>query len=210
MAKTKHWAYSILALGGGFVGGLAALQFGPTVAAAAHATHTVRAEKFELVDEGDNRRGLLEVTPDGMSDLILYDGQGHDRTEYRVAHDGTASLGFFDDTGAHRVLLGEAPNGRSGVSIYGAHGRLLAELAVDEHDEANVTLYDPNTGRARVGLGVATTGGPALALFDEKGNDRAELHVTATGKPGLAFADETGKTVAGLPIKAAPETSAQQ
>ena len=148
MAKTKHWAYSILALGGGFVGGLAALQLGPTVAAAAHATHTVRAEKFELVDEGDNRRGLLEVTPDGMSDLILYDGQGHDRTEYRVAHDGTASLGFFDDTGAHRVLLGEAPNGRSGVSIYGAHGRLLAELAVDEHDEANVTLYDPNTGRA--------------------------------------------------------------
>ena len=64
-----------------------------------------------------------------------------------------------------------------------------------------MTLYDPNTGVARVGLGVAANGEPALALFDQHGRDRAELHVNAQGKPGLALADEAGKTVAGLPME---------
>jgi hypothetical protein len=64
-----------------------------------------------------------------------------------------------------------------------------------------VTLYDPKTGTARVGLGVAANGEPALALFDANGHDRAELHINAQGKPGLAFADEQGKTTAGLPME---------
>lgn len=209
MAKGKNWAYAILALGGGFLGGLAATQLAPTVADAARGARTIRAERFELVDKAGTRRAALEVTPTGMSDLLLYDGNGRDRAEYRVSRDGVATLGFYDASGAHRVLLGEAPGGRNGVTVYGNHGRLLAGLTVNADDEANVTLYDPNTGRARIGLGVATTGAPALALFDAKGNDRAELHVGASGKPGFALADETGKTIAGLPARESVGSSAQ-
>ena len=65
----------------------------------------------------------------------------------------------------------------------------------------NLTLYDPNTGRARVGIGVAANGSPAVVLFDQKGNDRAELNINSKGKAGLALADENGKTIAGLPAE---------
>lgn len=208
MNKGKNWGYAMLALGGGFLGGLVATQLAPAVADAAHAAHTIKAEQFELVDKAGTRRAALEVTPNEMADLLLYDGDGHDRAELRVSRDGIATLGFYDDKGARRVLVGEAPGPTNGIAVFGGKGRVQASLTVNANDEASVTLYDPNTGRARVGLGVATTGAPALALFDEKGMDRAELHVGATGKPGLALADETGKSIAGMPEKE-PETSAQ-
>ncbi len=211
MTKGKNWGYAMLALGGGFLGGLVATQLAPAVANAAHAAHaahTIKAEQFELVDRAGTRRAALEVTANEMADLLLYDGDGHDRAELRVSRDGIATLGFYDDKGARRVLVGEAPGPTNGIAVFGSKGRVQASLTVNANDEASVTLYDPNTGRARVGLGVATSGTPALALFDEKGNDRAELHVGATGKPGLALADEAGKSIAGMPEKE-PETSAQ-
>ncbi len=169
MNKGKNWGYAMLALGGGFLGGLVATQLAPAVADAAHAAHTIKAEQFELVDKAGTRRAALEVTPNEMADLLLYDGDGHDRAELRVSRDGIATLGFYDDKGARRVLVGEAPGPTNGIAVFGGKGRVQASLTVNANDEASVTLYDPNTGRARVGLGVATTGAPALALFDEKG-----------------------------------------
>jgi hypothetical protein len=77
----------------------------------------------------------------------------------------------------------------------------MAAFTVADDNASSVTLYDPDTGRARVGLGVTSTGEPALVLFDENGHDRAEMHVHADGKPGLALADESGKSVAGLPMQ---------
>ena len=59
--------------------------------------------------------------------------------------------------------------------------------------------FDPETGLARLGLGVATTGEPALLLLDKGGIDRAEMSLRPDGKPGVAFADDKGKTVAGYP-----------
>jgi len=209
MVKGKNWAYAMLALGGGLLGGVAATQLAPAVADAAHGVHTVKAEQFVLVDKAGKQRAALEVTASGLADLVLYDGAGDDRAELRVSRDGVSTLGFYDDKGARRVLIGQATGGRNGVTVYGNSGRLLAGLTVNANDEASVSLYDPTTGRARVGLGVATTGAPALALFDEMGHDRAELHVGATGKPGLALADETGKSIAGMPEKEAPAPSAQ-
>jgi hypothetical protein len=73
-----------------------------------------------------------------------------------------------------------------------------------------VTLYDPSTGRARVGLGVSASGEPALVLFDQGGRDRAEMHVTVNGKPGLALADENGKSIAGLPVQEQIQQAPQQ
>jgi len=94
MNKGKNWGYAMLALGGGFLGGLVATQLAPAVADAAHAAHTIKAERFELVDKAGARRAALEVTPNEMADLLLYDGDGHDRAELRVSRDGIATLGF--------------------------------------------------------------------------------------------------------------------
>jgi hypothetical protein len=85
----------------------------------------------------------------------------------------------------------------------------MAGFTVADDNASSVTLYDPASGRARVGLGVAANGVPALVLFDQRGRDRAELHVNTDGKSGLALADESGKSVAGLPLQQA-QPSPQQ
>jgi hypothetical protein len=162
-----------------------------------------------LVDNNGARRAALEVTDTGIADLVMFDGAGQDDAELRVTRDGITTLGFYDKQGNRRVLIGEVPGGRNGMTVYGNNDKLLAGLTVSHTDEPSLTLYDPNTGRARAGLGVAGSGSTALALFDAKGNDRAELHVTTQGNPGLALANEKGKTVAGLPAHAAPSQSSE-
>jgi hypothetical protein len=199
MRRERTWIYALLTLGGGMIGGIAATQIAPVAADAAWGHHTIKAESFELVDKSGTERAELEVTPTGLADLVMYDGSHHDRAELRVAKDGESTLGFYDDSGARRVLIGGAP-------VYGSNRKLLAGLTVGENNESSLTLYDPTNGLARAGLGVASTGAPALAMFDAKGRDRAELHVGAKGKPGLALADEDGKSIAGLP----QSSSAQQ
>ena len=102
-------------------------------------------------------------------------------------------------------MLFRSQDGRNGLAIYADNGRQVAGFTVAEDNQSSVTLYDPNNGRARVGLGVAATGEPALVLFDQNGRDRAELHVSLNGHPGLALADANGKSIAGLPVSEAPQ-----
>jgi hypothetical protein len=107
-------------------------------------------------------------------------------------------------------LVGEATSGRNGIAVYDSNGRQLASLSASADNQPSLTLYDPNTGRASVGLGVAEAGQPALVLFDQDGRDRLELHVNKDGNPGIALANAEGKTVAGLPVREAAENGAQQ
>jgi hypothetical protein len=179
MKDRKYWLYAILALVGGVFGGaLSGHLFPGDAEAAARAARVLKAEKFVLVDHDGNQRGVIQVD----------------------AENG-AAIGFYDQNGNKRVILGETPHGRNGLAIYGTNGRQMAGFTVAGDNQSSVTLYDPANGRARVGLGVAATGEPALVLFDQKGRDRAEMHVTVKGKPGLALADETGKSFAGLPVQ---------
>ena len=196
--------YAALTMGGGFLGGVVATQLTPVIANAARATQTVRAEQFLLVDKEGAKRASLQVNSSGAANLVMYDAAGHDRADLRVTKEGVGTIGFREDSGAPKVLIGAAPNGRDGVTLYGHNNKLLAGLTGGANDEASLTLYDPGTGRARAGLGVAANGLPALALFDGNGKDRAELHVNPNGKAGLALADENGKSIAGMPEKEQP------
>ncbi|MBV8357167.1 MAG: hypothetical protein JO189_04415, partial [Deltaproteobacteria bacterium] len=171
MLNSRNWLYAAIVAAGGFAGGLTAMQFAPGDALAAH-HHGVRiltAEEFELVDKNGDRRASLQVTSRGMADLMMFDGEGNDRAEFRVARDGGSSLEFFDTNGNQRIVVGETPPGRNGIAIYDKSGRQLATLSVAADNQANLTLYDANSGRARAGLGVSTSGEPALVLFDQQG-----------------------------------------
>jgi hypothetical protein len=214
MKDRKQWLYAILALVGGVFGGaLSGHLFPPRDAEAAaervarvraaHAAGVVKATKFVLVDRDGTERGVIEVNSRGIADIALNDQSGRRRGEFRVGAEGGGAIGFYDRNGDKRVILGETPNGRDGLAIYGTSGRQMAGFTVAEDNQSSVTLYDPASGRARVGLGVAASGVPALVLFDQEGRDRAELHITVNGKPGLALADESGKSVAGLPVQEA-------
>jgi len=205
MTSRRNWLYAILALTGGFIGGIVATQVAPGIAIAARHPRSISAERFVLVDEKGTQRGVMQVTSRGAADIQLTDASGRYRAQFRVTADGAAGVSFLDQNGARRVAVGEIPQGPNGIAIYSSNGRRqLATLAVSAKDEANLTLYDPASGRARAGLGVSTDGQPALVLFDQNGKDRVEVHVGAKGRPGIALADENGKTVAGLPVEAAP------
>lgn len=207
MKNLRHWLYGILALTGGILGGAIASRVAPVegiALASTHGMHTmreVRAQKFVLEDSDGTERGIIQVNSRGFADVELDDASGRDRAEFRVASEGSSSITFYDEKGAKRVQLGSSPAGRDGLALFSASGRQLASFAATDDNQSSVTLYDPNNGVARVGLGVAATGEPALALFDQHGYDRAELHVNSSGKPGLALADQAGKTVAGLPME---------
>ena len=186
---TRRWRWP-----GGVIGGIAATEFVPGVAVAAHQIRVLRAEQFELVDGSGSKRAVLEVTARGIADLVMIDGRGRERAAFRVAREGGASVGFMTSTAPLGCLSARANQGRNGTANYGSNGEQLAGLTVAPEDQGSLTLYDPNSGRARAGLGVGAKGSPDLALFDQSGRDRAELHVTANGTPGLALANEGGKT----------------
>jgi hypothetical protein len=208
MKDRKYWLYAILALvGGGFGGALSGHLFPREAEAAARAAREIKAEKFVLVDHDGNERGVIEVSSTGVAGVSLEDQTGRQRSVLRVGTDGGAAIGFYDQNGAKRVIVGETPNGRDGLAIYGTSGRQISGFTVADDDASSVTLYDPTTGRARVGLGVSAKGEPALVLFDQSGRVRAELHVNDKGKPRLALADESGKSIAGLPVQ--EQTQAQ-
>jgi hypothetical protein len=40
-----------------------------------------------------------------MADLMMFDGERNDRAEFRVARDGSSSLGFYDQKGRLERLL---------------------------------------------------------------------------------------------------------
>jgi hypothetical protein len=181
------------------------MMFGPSNAFAVRRMHrawTVEAEEFVLVGPNRERRGVIQVSDQGTAALYLNDANGKERTELKVAADGLASLGFYDANGNQRVVVGKgaSPQSQAGIGIFSADGNQVASLSSTDSGEVNMTLYDNKTGLARVGLGLAADGTPALVLFDASGKDRAELHVTSSG-PGLALADEKGKSIAGLPMQ---------
>jgi hypothetical protein len=71
MTIAQKWLYVAMALTGGFLGGIAAMEFAPGVALAAHQTRLSRAEQFELVDNSGSKRAVLRVTARRMADLII-------------------------------------------------------------------------------------------------------------------------------------------
>jgi hypothetical protein len=205
VVNRRHWLYALLALAGGFIGGMIAIQLAPgesmaaAKAARARSARVVKAEQFVLVDRSGTQRGVMQVA-DGTSSLALNDGDGHNRAELHVKKEGGSSVTFYDQAGNRRIEVGQSPSGSAGLAIFASGGgRQIAAVSAAGSGETGFTLYDPTTGRARAGLGVAADGEPALVLFDQNGKDRAELHIAVQGKPGLVLADENGKTIAAVP-----------
>jgi hypothetical protein len=209
MKNGKPWLTVTMALLGGMVGGAVATMLGASNAfAVRHSQHarTVTAEKFVLLGRNGDERAIIQVSDKGTAAIYLNDESGKERAELKVAADGRGSLGFYDSDGHKRVVVGAggASGSQAGVGIFSADGDQVAGLTASLGGEVNLTLYDGKTGLARAGLGLASDGTPALALFDQNGKDRAELHLDKSGNPGLALADVNGKSIAGLPMESTP------
>jgi hypothetical protein len=201
MKQNRPWIYLALTLVGGIIGGALSSHLwpAPNAVAAEKQAKVITAGKFVLTDSGGLERALLSTEQSGGVSLVLNDVNGKERAEFRVGPKGGASVGFFDETGNRLVGMGTASDGRAGIGIYAPDGKVVAGFSTTPTGDTGLTLFDRATGLARLGLGVAPTGEPALLLMDKNGIDRAEMSLRADGKPGVAFADEKGKTVAGYP-----------
>jgi hypothetical protein len=105
---------------------VAALAYaaGQVKAAKALTKHTVRAQRFELVDAAGKVRSVLGVSDDGGSGLGLWDRDGKDRGGLMLLADGTPGLALRDREGKQRILLTFAQ--RSDVARTSFFRRFLA------------------------------------------------------------------------------------
>ncbi len=155
---------------------------------------TVTAERFELVDEAGNLRGLFHVD-EGVSALILHDDASRPRIGLGVQAKGPSAVCILDTAGQIRAACGEDA-GRYGVSVYDANGQMRGRFGyLDELDSAVLAMYSA-ADEPRVMLqGSADT--PALMLLDGVGRPRVALGVTPTGA-GVFLYDLQGTTRGGL------------
>src|SRR5260370_33659227 len=129
MMKPETRLYAMLTLMGAFLGGAVMTQFAASVAMASGHVRTLSAEQFVLLDRDGTQRAVMKVAPDGTTHFAMYDGHRRDRADFRVPRDEPAALGFYDQSGSPRVLVGASLNGRTGIAIYSTGGRQIATLS---------------------------------------------------------------------------------
>jgi hypothetical protein len=202
MKQSKPWLAVASALAGGMIGGVVATHLSASGAlAATHDRHAriVRAERFVVVGPNGEDRISMQVTGHGIADIALADAQGRNRAEIRVTPQGGAAIGFYDADGGKRLIAGLTDENSAGIAMYSTAGRQLMAMAAQHTGDMALTLYDPNSGLARAGLGLGPEGSPALVMFDKSGREREEMSLSKPDTPNLLAIDQAGKTIAALP-----------
>ncbi len=177
----------------------------------------LRAHRFELVDENDNVRGVLQVTEDG-SRFRLLDENCKVRAGLSVDKDGPRldllnesekiratldvdtlgpALALRDENGKMRVILDVDKVG-SCLDLRDEDGRPQALLSVDRKLGSHLLLAAGNA-KMKALLSVKNDFGPGLALYDDSGTPRVGLVAARSGGASLTLADENGRFLEGLP-----------
>lgn len=136
---------------------------------------TIRAKRFELVDDLGRARTLL-----------YWDGEQ------------TAALEFFEDGQFPRLSLGINPEGASTFTLYDTNGTIRARIASEYVGERTLlTIREaPDTIRAQIML--EDKGAVGIALTDQSGRKRISLQVGADGLTSLMMLDKDGNPVDGV------------
>jgi hypothetical protein len=71
----------------------------------------LKAEKFELVDEGGHEHASLAIGADGTPSMVLYDVDHSVRLVVELMAKGNARVFFSDQNGKIRHVLGTAEDG---------------------------------------------------------------------------------------------------
>ena len=157
------------AMVGGALANVGLAQIKPVMAqnppkAEAPAQDSVRAKRFELVDESRKTRVLLDVVK-GEPIFAMSDSDGNTRLSAQVLASGEAVIG-----------------------LKGADGKTRLSLITDADGTPTLTLGDVR-GAARAKLAMARDGAPSLTLADEGGKERARVSVSKDGEPRVAVMD---------------------
>jgi len=104
----------------------------------------VIANEFYLEDDlGRTRAWLTTTKPEGQPELHFYDEEHRDRCVlYLNSASGDARLAFIGPDGQGQFGLGMGPDGRCGVEVNDANGRLAAIIAVHPDGSRSLQLFD--------------------------------------------------------------------
>ena len=116
-------------------------------------------------------------------EFILEDEEGRERAALRVDGKDNTVLNFRQADGEVRMFMGLTSDGTPRVRMQYAEGKGSIELeANDAINSAGIVICGP-CGRVQIVLGIAKSGLPAIAMFDESGKILFPLKEPISGEP---------------------------
>jgi len=154
---------------------------------------SVRARRFELVDERGNVRAVLGTqSENGAPGFLVSDSAGRPRIALHVSPEDVPAFDLLDASGAPRVHVALDAEGAPVVTLFGPSERATqALLAVGADGSAHLRLVEPS-GRTRLFLSLQPDGTPYFSLMDPDGQPKLSLALPG-GNPALLMLDGKGR-----------------
>jgi hypothetical protein len=154
---------------------------------------SVRARRFELVDESGRVRVVLGTQSDnGAPGLLISDSAGRPRIALHVSPEDAPAFDLLDASGAPRIHVALDTDGAPVVTLFGSTERATqALLGVSADGSAHLRLVSPD-GRTRLFFSLQPDGTPYLALMDPEGRPKLSLALPG-GNPALLMLDADGR-----------------
>lgn len=154
------------------------------------APNEFRAQRFVLVDEGDQELAELGVAPeDGSVRLVIRHGAG---AWVGVRGDGTPALALLRPSGIARVAL-DGGDTECGLRLFGDKDVDYVSLRTAPDSSSALKMLGSN-GKQRILLGTETKGDrTGLYLSDIHGVNRASAYIESESDFGFSTRDGDGK-----------------
>ncbi len=131
---------------------------------------TIRAKRFELVDDRNRVRAMLVWDGEDAAALEFFEDGQIPRVSIGINPEGTGTFTLRDSNGTIRARIGsEQSGGRTVFTIRDSTNRIRAQIAMDENSGVGISLTD-QFGQKRASLETATDGFTSLMMFDKDGN----------------------------------------
>lgn len=131
---------------------------------------SIRAKRFELVDDRERVRAMLYWGGDDAAALEFYGEEQTSRVSIGIESNGSAAICLRDGDGTIRARIASERSGeRTVLTIRDSTNRVRAQIAMDENSAIGIKLTD-QWGHKRATLETAADGHTSLLMFDKDMN----------------------------------------
>lgn len=105
-----------------------------------------------------------------VQELVIENDRGEERARLGVDSEDNVVLKFIDGEGNSRLYIGLSAEGTPRIGLHYASGKGSIQLEANDKLKSAALIIVGPCGKAQVLLGIARNGHPAIALYDEAGN----------------------------------------
>lgn len=138
----------------------------------------IRAKRFELVDDNDKIRALIDT---GQKEHV--------------------ALSFFGKDEQERATVGVMPDGFASFVLQDENGTEIIKATTGSGPSDSVIVIKDENEQSRIQAGVSKDGGTALSLTDKDGNVRVQISVDSEGIPTLTLNDQASGASATISVR---------